>query len=398
MPSPTIPRTAASLLLTPLTLTPLTLTLTLLASCTRDDPKPAPPASSAITAAPQPSALLPSAAPSSPPTSASSAAPAASSAAAASPPAANITRSARPTPIEWCRAPIATLGYEGHDDGDTIYACKMIEVREWMMLWCPMSGARMNGKSLGSYDRALPGGGSMATPEEIEAATTSGAADAVIVSLRPGTKAKPSFIYRPADHPDWTRNESFTLELPATAQSLADRLWNGGPWPTLEDRTDTSRCDTLEARTKADADARKALEDKARAEADQAQATEDAKGVPDLPDLAPPPADEAWTAQKEALVTGSDALGCKTKLLEPWFWLQCEGKTKLTAIDVEKGRHATQTRASAEAGVIKLLTPYVEGTDLRARLSTDDGDRFLKISWPKGKRRPFQTGSFTDKR
>jgi len=350
------------------------LSLVLLAACSKDPPPPAPAAPSAAPAAQAPAAeATPSADKPTP-------APETSAAAPPEKPK-NIVRSARPTPIEWCQAPIAKLGWEGHDEGDLVEACRMIEVREWVMIGCPENGRR-SGKDLGRYDRALPGGGSMATDDERYAADL-GSPDAVVVSLRPGTKAKPAFTYRPSEHPEWIKDETFTLELPEDAGGLEDRLFNGSVWPSFEPR-DTARCEEMAAAAKVEA-AAKAEEDA------KARAAEDAKILPDVEGLAPTPADDAFAAEKEVLVTGSGAVGCKTKIVESWFWMRCEGKVKITGLDIEKGRRQTQTKSSAEEGVGKLLAPYVEGTDLRAKITYEGGEKFLRLRWPKGKR-PFQVG------
>jgi hypothetical protein len=303
-----------------------------------------------------------------------------------------VTRSARPTPREWCEAPVAKLGYEGYDDGDTVEACKMLEVREWAMIWCPTSGRREGGKNLGQHQSTLPGGGSIATEEERAAGSgvDYGTTDAVLVSLRPGTKAKPTFTYRPNEHPEWLKDDSFTLELPEGAMSLSDHLFNGRAWPAFEKR-DTARCEQQAAALKAATDAESEAKTKA-------QLAEDARGVPDVDGITPPPTEEAWLAEKkEALVSGSGAIGCKTKVMEPWFWMRCEGKSKMLTVEVEKGRRATQTKSTVAEGTAALLTPFVEGTELRAKLTYEGGERFLKLRWPKGKR-PFQVGTVVVKR
>lgn len=267
----------------------------------------------------------------------------------------------------------------------------MIEVREWVMVWCPMSGRRAGGVNLGNYDRALPGGGSMATDDEMATGMggSLGMTDAIVVSLRPGTKAKPTFTYRPVEHPEWLKDESFTIELPENATGLEDRRFNGGPWPTMRPR-ETSRCEQMEAELKAEA--KRKADEKAAAEA-----AEDAKILSDVEGISAPPTDEAFANEKEVLVSGSGALGCKTKILDSWFWMRCEGKAKFTGIEIEKGKRQTQTKASVEEGVGKLLVPYVEETNLRAKLIFEGGEKFLKLKWPKGKR-PFQVGKVDETR
>jgi hypothetical protein len=335
----------------------------------RDAPVASASASASVSAsAPMPSAVAPTAAPS-------------------AEPAKNIVRSGRPTPLDWCKAPIAQIGKDAGADGGS--PCSMIEVREWVMLWCPASGNRQNGESLGHYDRALPSGGSMANDDEIAAATRSAPGgrprDAVIVSLRPGTKAQPTFTYRPEDHPDWLRDEGFEVSLPESARGLEDRRFGGGAWPVFTPR-DASACEALEAATKAEADAK-------RAAADEARAAEDAKVLDDLADLPAPPEAAAFEAEKDVLVKGSTAMGCATRLIGSWFWMRCTGKVEIRGIEIERGRRTTQTSAKLEDGVATLLVPYVEGTDLRVKLVHAAGERFFFLRWPKGPR-PFEVGTF----
>lgn len=353
----------------------------LLAACGRDQATPdkTPPATAAATT-PAPATARAAPAITAAVTASASAAPSA---------APSIVRSSRPTPREWCEAPVARLGYEGHEDGDYVSACKMIEVREWAMIWCPQNGRRVGNKHLGIYDRALPGGGSMATEEEVAAGARGEPNDAVVVSLRPGTRAKPSFTYRPIGHPEWLKDDSFSLELPEGAQGLSDRTFNGGKWPEFEKR-DNSRCEEMAAAEKAAIAAKKADKEKA-------QAADDAKVLDDVAGLAAAPAEEAWLAQKEVGVPGSGALGCKTKNIESWFWMRCEGKVKFSEVKIERGNRATQTKASLEDGVARLLVPYVEGTDLRVKLTYEGGERFLKLRWPTAKK-PFQVAVIVEER
>jgi outer membrane protein OmpA-like peptidoglycan-associated protein len=242
------------------------------------------------------------------------------------------------------------------------YACRLSEVREWVMLWCPTSGLRATGKELGIYERALPGGGSMATEDEVYLGTQglhgSPPKDAVVVSLRPGTKVKPTFTYRPVENPTWLRDESFELELPSGATDLSQRRFQGGEWPKTLSRgpSGTKLCDEIEQNEKTQRDTE-------REEREAAQREADAKGVDDVTGLAPPLDDAGWDAAKSALVTGSDALGCTTKVAPDWFFMRCGGKVEVRGIEVEKGRRHTQTKATFADGVATLLTPYVEGTD-----------------------------------
>lgn len=294
-----------------------------------------------------------------------------------------LPRSGRPTALEWCRAPVAVLGDENLD----ALACRFAEVREWVLVWCPLNGRRASGKELGAYDRALPGGGSVATPEEVEWGThgVGMPKDAIVVSLRPGTKAKPTFTYRPPENPTWIREESFSFELPTTAADFSERRFGGGSWPRTEAR-ETQLCDTLEERQKEKAAKERALRD-------AKLLAEDARVLDDVEGLSPPPDEATWAAEKSALVTGSDALGCVTKVSGSWFWMKCGGKVEIRGVEVEKGRRKTQTTTTFADGVATVLTPYVEETDLRVRLDVTDGPRFLKVRWGKGKR-PFEVGRF----
>lgn len=359
--------------------------LPLLAACSKDPPAGAAKPDSTTAAAPPETSAT--AAPSPIATAAPTVAPTTTASAAAPP--SNIVRSGRPTLIEWCKAPVADITDSTHEDGDAIEPCQMIEVREWVMVWCPRNGRRVGGKNLGAYDRALPGGGSMATEAELEAAGVP-TPDAVVISLRPGTKAKPAFTYRPQNHPEWIKDETFTIELPESADGLDDRLFNGGRWPTFRPRDSTSNCEQMEAELQAEA--KRKADEKAASEA-----KEDAKILPDVEGLSAAPADEAFDKVKEVVVTGSGALGCKTKILESWFWMRCEGKVKFTGIEIEKGKRQTQTNASVEGGVGKVLVPYVEETNLRAKLAYEGGEKWLKLRWPKGKQ-PFQVGKVEDTR
>lgn len=332
---------------------------------------------------------------STPSPSAPSSAPGPSASAVRSAAQAELPRSARPTPLEWCRAPVATLAAEGYYGGDMTYACRLSEVREWVMLWCPRSGLRSTGKDLGTYDRALPGGGSMATEDEVYLGTQGfdgDPKDAVVVSLRPGTKAKPAFTYRPAENPTWLRDESFELELPAGATDLSERRFQGGAWPKTVSRGPirTQLCDEIDKKEKSHSDAESKQREAAQLEAD-------AKEVDDVAGLSEPPNEAGWDAAKSALVTGSDALGCTTKIAPDWFFMRCGGKVEVRGLEVEKGRRKTQTKATFADGVATLLTPYVEGTDLRLRLDLADGARFLVVRWAPGKK-PFEVGRFSEKR
>jgi hypothetical protein len=354
-----------------------------LVACGKDPPakENAPP----ITALPSAAAT---AKPAAPDAHASSAAPAAPSttSAASSAPAANIVRSSRPTPLEWCKGDTGGIITTEPNTHRVVNVCRVTAVREWLLVVCPKDAGDDEGNSLGTYDRAVPGGGSMATADEIAAGPIPDAKDGVVISLRPGTKAKPTFFYRPSGHPEWTRDLTFSFELPEDARSLDDRRFGDTRerLPLLRPEN-LKRCESLEADLAA-AKKREADEKAAKSAAD------DAKGQPDVEGMAPIPSDEAWAAEKDIVVTGSSALGCKTRLKDRWFWLRCEGKVVFSAVEVERGKRATQTKATVEKGTVTLVTPYVEETDLRAKLTFEGGEKFLHLRWPKGKQ-PFQVAT-----
>ncbi len=77
--------------------------------------------------------------------------------------------------------------------------------------------------------------------------------------------------------------------------------------------------------------------------------------------------------------------------------MRCEGKVKFSAVNIEKGRRKTQTRATAEDGAAKVLVPFVEGTNLRVNLAYEGHEKFLKLQWLHAKR-PLQVGAIVDAR
>ncbi len=345
----------------------------LFVACSNETPKPEPSASAPVALA---TTAAPSAAP--PPVTSAPPPPPSSSAPTKAPP-----RTGRPSPKKWCEAPtLHHLQSETTEDGQPIPGCTFLEVEEWILVACPMSS------KLGNYDKAVPGGGSIATPAEVAAGPDPSAKDAVVISLRPGTTAKPLFFYRPVAHPEWAKTETFEFSMPESATGLDDRSL---PRVYRTEPRDTSRCADLEPAAAASAAS------SASPSAAAAAPPQEPKELPDIPDHPPPPAEEAWAAEREVMASGSDALGCKTKLKDSWFYARCEGKVTFTSVDVERGRHATQTTAVVKDGTVMLLTPYVEGTDLRARLVFDGGERFLKLRWPAGKR-PYEVAKITEAR
>lgn len=268
----------------------------------------------------------------------------------------------------------------------------MIEVAEWIMVACPRSATK--GEEELVYDRAVPGGGSIATADEVAVGPDPSASDAVVISLRPGTTATPLFFYRPVEHPTWARTEELRFSLSADATSFDDRQL-----PDLADVVDrdVSRCAAYGAPPAASASASAAP---SAAPSDGPLDAGPPPGDPELPDvegMPPVPSDEAWAAEKEALVTGSDALGCKTKVKDSWFSARCSGKVVFRGVAVEVGKHKTQTHAEIVDGELRVLTPFVEDTDFRARITLADGAQRLSLVWRKGKR-PLEIGRFTDAR
>lgn len=274
-------------------------------------------------------------------------------------------RTGRPSAAAWCRAPkLFVVSRPGDDEGGSSQGCAYIEVEEWIMVACPAA------YPLGTYTHAIPGGGSSATDEEILAGPAIGNTDAIVISLRPGTKASPLFGYRPLEHPDWMKNETFTFEMPSDGDELSDRIL-----PTAietQDR-DTSDCGRFEKA--------------APPPKEEPKEIDDVEGQPPVPD------DAAWDTEKEALVPGSDALGCKTKVKDGWFRARCGGKVTFTAVEVERERHKTQTVATVTDGKLEILTPYVENTSFRAAITYEGGTKFFKLTWRPGKR-PLEVGRF----
>ena len=295
-------------------------------------------------------------------------------------------RTGRPSARAWCEAP--KLQYLGPDE----LSCAFIEVSEWILVACPASGMRGE-KDLGNYDRAVPGGGSGANARELEAAADFVSTDAIVISLRPGTTAKPLFFYRPQAHPEWTREETFTFAMPADGDELADRVM-----PTVYRTTDRSTDDCA----RFDAPKPAVPEAATPAASGATTAGAPASGAPteqllDVEGQAPVPDDAAWDAEREVLFKGSDALGCKTKIKDGWFRAVCQGKVGLQSIEVERGRRPTQTTTELKDGRLMVQTPYVESTDFVARIVTDGGERFFRLEWRPGKR-PFEVGRITETR
>jgi hypothetical protein len=262
----------------------------------------------------------------------------------------------------------------------------MIEVAEWIMVACP--GSASKGEEQLRYDRAVPGGGSAATADEVLVGPDPSASDAIVISLRPGTNAKPLFFYRPVNHPDWARTEGIPFSLSDSASSFIDRSL---PEVVEETDRDMGPC----AKFAPVPLASQATSASASAPPNDAGAPAEPVDIPDVDGQPPFPADDIWAAEKEVLVTGSDSLGCKTKVKDSWFWARCSGKGTISSVKVESGKHKTQTRAEVVDGELRVQTPYVEGTSFRARISGGSTDHFMNVTWAKGKR-PFEVGRITD--
>ncbi len=247
------------------------------------------------------------------------------------------------------------------------------------MVACPQN------HPLGNYDRALPGGGSVATAEEVAVGPQVGNKDAVVISLRPGTTAKPLFFYRPVEHPTWSKELTYTFSMPQSGTSLGDR---GLPSVFSSAVRDTSGCDKYE--TVAPVDKRPSSER-------DLKELDEPKQIDDVVDQPPAPSDDAWKTEKQVLVSGSDALGCETKLKDQWFRASCEGKVSFTAAEVEREGRKTQTKVEVSDGKLSILTPYVEKTDFRVKVTFQGGERFFKLRWSPGKR-PLEVGKFSDSR
>lgn len=236
------------------------------------------------------------------------------------------------------------------------------------MVACPQN------HPLGNYDRALPGGGSTATTDELAVGPAVDNKDAIVISLRPGTTAKPIFFYRPVEHPTWSKELTYTFSMPENGGALEDRILPA-TFGSVDRATDG--CDQYEKAAP--------------------PPKEEPKEIDDVADQPPVPSDDAWKLEKQVLVSGSDALGCETKVKDQWFRASCEGKVAFTTAEVERERRKTQTRAEVTDGKLLILTPYVESTDFRVKLVFQGGERFLKLRWPSGKR-PLEVGKLTDSR
>lgn len=128
---------------------------------------------------------------------------------------------------------------------------------------------------------------------------------------------------------------------------------------------------------------------------DSAPVLDDIRGLPH----AHP--ERTYVAQEEGglsgFVPGAKELGCKTIVIESWFWVRCgNDERRVQRIDIDKGKHQTQTQVKIENGVGTILTPFVKGTDLRAKWTFDDGERWQTLTWPAGPR-PRQVGTMSDR-
>jgi hypothetical protein len=110
----------------------------------------------------------------------------------------------------------------------------------------------------------------------------------------------------------------------------------------------------------------------------------------DVASLAAAPDDATWEKTPEARVKGSTAAGCETKVSGDWFRARCKA---VTAIVPLKGHRKTQTTVKIEEGVATLVTPYIEGTEMHARVTAASASQFLVLRWPKGPK-PETIGAF----
>ncbi len=106
---------------------------------------------------------------------------------------------------------------------------------------------------------------------------------------------------------------------------------------------------------------------------------------------------EEWRAVKEVTVKGSSGLNCETKMVREWFRVLCRGKNdtggKPTALRVMAGG-GPGTYHYVSGGVVSLVTPFVEGTQLKAVFSWTDKSHELALSWPPGAPMPTIIGAF----
>ena len=106
---------------------------------------------------------------------------------------------------------------------------------------------------------------------------------------------------------------------------------------------------------------------------------------------------EEWHAVKEITVKGSSALSCETKMVREWFRVLCRGKNdtggKPTALRVIAGG-GPGTFHYVSGGVVSLVSPFVEGTQLKAVFSWTDKSHDLILSWSPGAPKPTIIGVF----
>lgn len=110
-----------------------------------------------------------------------------------------------------------------------------------------------------------------------------------------------------------------------------------------------------------------------------------------------PTLDEWSKMTKEVTVKGSSALKCETKIVREYLRVSCKGNVDPegtpTAIKILKGGRG-EALAYANAGVISLIMPYVEGTDFEAGFSWTKKSHKLAVKWPKGSKQPVIVGVF----
>lgn len=277
-------------------------------------------------------------------------------------------RTGRPSPEAWCRAPKRfVVAKDLREDGSASGSCAYIEVSEWIMVGCKGMAT-----DLGTYTRAVPGGGSAASVDELAAVAQEEWSDAIVISLRPGTEAAPTFFYTPIGHPEWKRDRSLKFSLAKTATAYEQRSVPSTVDSGEQSQRSTDPCDLL-AKPKVEIPAVPVDVD-------------DVANQPPVPDAA------AWDPAKEVFFPGTDALGCKSKLVDSWFRVVCDGKIAIAKATAAKGKRKTQTTVTIEDGKLTLLTPYVETTDMLVQLETAGGGKLLKLRWAKGKQ-PYPIGT-----
>jgi hypothetical protein len=113
------------------------------------------------------------------------------------------------------------------------------------------------------------------------------------------------------------------------------------------------------------------------------------------------PSDAEWAGVREAIVKGSDALGCETKVVRNWFRVLCRGRNDTggtpTNIAVTQGA-GEKVYTNVANGVATLIMPYESGVHLEATFSWTDKAHKLVVHWPLGAAKPPVVGIFAGSR